>query len=142
MNRTNKKKRKTKREADSQKVVSLSSKFTTHSNTKKMQLPEHNLLQRKKKKKRVSRKLKGLNDIALLVGSECSDAWLPHSIASQTKTHHMMTDTTAVTIWIPLRLVYNKKKKKKHGSQVWASILRSSRERILDTHPFEKNLTS
>lgn len=93
-------------------------------NTKKMQLSKHDLLQRKKK--RIRRKLKRLNDVAL-VGSECCCTWPPHSISSRIKTHHIMTDTTAVTIWIPLRSVYNvKKKKKMHRSQVWASILRNT----------------
>lgn len=40
----------------------------------------------------------------------CLCTWRPHSITSRTKTHHTMTDTTAVTIWIPLWLFYNFKK--------------------------------
>lgn len=44
--------------------------------------------------------------MALLV-SDCCCPWLPQSVPSQTKTHCIMTDATAVTIRIPLRLFYS-----------------------------------
>lgn len=95
-------------------------------NTKKMQLSKHDLLQRKKK--RIRRKLKRLNDVAL-VGSECCCTWPPHSISSRIKTHHIMTDTTAVTIWIPLRSFYNVKKRK--NAQVTSLSLNTTKHTYL-----------
>ncbi len=123
---------KKKREADTVRKLFHSPPISQLTlNTKKTQLFKHNLLQIKKKK-RISRELKRLGDIAL-VGSECCCTWLPHSISSQTKTHHVTTDSTAVN---PSQVILQFLKKM-HGSQVWASR-RSFGEEILDTHPFEK----